>query len=491
MKKMAKRFISLLAVFALACTMLTVVYADDAQFEVIIDSEHSSVEPGDTLTVTVKLNNLDTVRAGDIFLSYDKDAFDISGTPAVDTNFDGLFTAAKPELGTDAANGLVKLAFASGTPLTISAGQTLFTASFTAKNAFGKYTFSLSDASNLFVGETEEPDKVDFDVTGSDVTITAANDATLARLAVSAGTLNPDFASDVTSYDLGEVSNNTSSLVITAKTNNENATITYNGAASNSVSLNVGDNTIKVVVTAADGTTTKEYTITVARKDRTTTGGGSIGNTITGPKKDDPAKPDDGKDDPNKPNKPDDKKRPSDKFTDLTGYDWALDHIDKLIEKEIVNGTSETTYEPGADVTRAQFAKLVALAFGLKKTDAAAAVYSDVNDGDWFKEYVDIASQNGIVTGYPDGTFLPNARITREEMCVMLARALKSYNLETKENTFADRAQMGDWAIESINLLSANGVIVGKENNLFAPKDYATRAESAVVISRVLDIISK
>lgn len=488
MKKMAKRFISLLAVFALACTMLTVVYAADAQFEVIIDSEHSSVEPGDTLTVTVKLNNLDTVRAGDIFLSYDKDAFDISGTPAVDTNFDGLFTAAKPELGTDAANGLVKLAFASGTPLTISAEQTLFTASFTAKNTFGKYTFSLSDASNLFVGETEEPDKVDFDVTGSDVTITAADDATLASLAVSAGTLNPDFASDVTSYDLGEVSNNVSQLVISAKANNPGAKITYNGAASNAVSLDVGENTIKVLVTAVDGTTTKEYTITVTRKDRTTTGGGSIGNTITGPKKDDPTKPDDGKDNPTNP---DDKKRPSDKFTDLTGYDWALDHIDKLIEKEIVNGTSETTYEPGADVTRAQFAKLVALAFGLEKTDAAATVYSDVNDGDWFKEYVDIASQNGIVSGYPDGTFLPNAKITREEMCVMLARALKSYELETKENTFADRAQMGDWAIESIDLLSANGVIVGKENNLFAPKDYATRAESAVVISRVLEIISK
>ena len=491
MKKMAKRFISLLAVFALACTMLTVVYAADAQFEVIIDSEHSSVEPGDTLTVTVKLNNLDTVRAGDIFLSYDKDAFDISGTPAVDTNFDGLFAAAKPELGTDAANGLVKLAFASGAPLTISEEQTLFTASFTAKNIFGKYTFSLSDDSSLFVGENEEPEKVDFDVTGSDVTITSADDATLASLAVSAGTLNPAFAPDVTSYDLGEVSNSTSRLVITAATNNEDATITYtcNGKSSNnSVSLDVGENTIKVVVTAADGTTTKEYTITVTRKDRTTTGGGSIGNTITGPKKDDPTKPDDGKDNPTNP---DDKKRPSDKFTDLTGYDWALDHIDKLIEKEIVNGTSETTYEPGADVTRAQFAKLVALAFGLEKTDAAATVYSDVNDGDWFKEYVDIASQNGIVTGYPDGTFLPNARITREEMCVMLARALKSYELETKENTFADKAQMGDWAIESINLLSANGVIVGKENNLFAPKDYATRAESAVVISRVLDIISK
>ena len=489
MKKMAKRFISLLAVFALACTMLTVVYAADAQFEVIIDSEHSSVEPGDMLTVTVKLNNLDTVRAGDIFLSYDKDAFDISGTPAVDTDFDGLFAAAKPELGTDAANGLVKLAFASGAPLTISEEQTLFTASFTAKNTFGKHTFSLSDDSSLFVGENEEPDKVDFDVTGSDVTITAADDATLTSLAVSAGTLNPAFAPDVTSYDLGEVSNNVSSLIITAKTNNENATITYNGASSNAVSLAVGDNTIKVVVTAADGTTTKEYTITVARKERTSTGGGSIGNTITGPKDN---KPDDGKDDPNKPGKPDDdKKRPSDKFTDLTGYDWALDHIDKLIEKEIVNGTSETTFEPGSDVTRAQFAKLVALAFGLKKTDAAAAVYSDVNDGDWFKEFVDIASQNGIATGYPDGTFLPNAKITREEMCVMLARALKSYELETKENTFADKAQMGDWAIESIDLLSANGVIVGKENNLFAPKDYATRAESAVVISRILDIISK
>lgn len=485
MKKTVKRFISLLAVFALACTMLTAVYADGPQFEVIIDSASSVVEPGDTFAVTVKLNNLNTVRAGDIFLKYNKDAFSVSGTPEIDSGFKGLFSAAEPQLGAN-TEGLVKLAFASGLPLNISETQVMFTAQFTAKTEFGIHDFSMDAASKLYVGENNEPERVDFDVSGATVTITSDSDATLSELAVSAGTLN--FNPGVTSYDLGEVSNNVSQLVISAKANNPGAKITYNGAASNAVSLDVGENTIKVLVTAVDGTTTKEYTITVTRKDRTTTGGGSIGNTITGPKKDDPTKPDDGKDNPTNP---DDKKRPSDKFTDLTGYDWALDHIDKLIEKEIVNGTSETTYEPGADVTRAQFAKLVALAFGLEKTDAAATVYSDVNDGDWFKEYVDIASQNGIVSGYPDGTFLPNAKITREEMCVMLARALKSYELETKKNTFADRAQMGDWAIESIDLLSANGVIVGKENNLFAPKDYATRAESAVVISRVLEIISK
>ena len=66
MKKTVKRFISLLAVFALACTMLTAVHADGPQFEVIIDSASSVVEPGDTFAVTVKLNNLNTVRAGDI-----------------------------------------------------------------------------------------------------------------------------------------------------------------------------------------------------------------------------------------------------------------------------------------------------------------------------------------------------------------------------------------------------------------------------------------
>lgn len=490
MKKIAKRFISLLAVFAMLCTMLTVVYAADPQFEVMIDSENSVVEPGDTFTVTVKLNNLNSVRSGDIFLSYDKAAFDIViGSPAVVDSFDGLFSAAKPELGTDAANGLVKLAFASGLPLTISDTQDLFTADFTAKSTFGAFDFSMADSSKLYVGENNNPDETDFTVKGAGVTITSNDDATLKSLAVSAGTLSPAFAPETLSYDLGSVANSRSSLVITADANNPDAAITYNGAASNSVSLSVGDNTINIVVTAKDGTTTKTYVLKINRAAASSTGGGTIENTIKHPTNND-NKDDDNNGGNQGGNKPDEG-RPSDKFTDLAGYEWAIDHIDKLMDRKIVEGTSETTFEPGADVTRAQFAKMIVETFGLELKDQAFNAYIDVKNDDWFKSYVDIASQNGIVNGYPNGTFLPNARITREEMCVMLARALTPFNLETKDNAFADKAEMSDWAMESINLLSAHGVIVGKGDNNFAPKDYATRAESAVVISRIVDIVEK
>ena len=132
-------------------------------------------------------------------LKYNKDAFSVSGTPEIDSGFKGLFSAAEPQLGAN-TEGLVKLAFASGLPLNISETQVMFTAQFTAKTEFGIHDFSMDAASKLYVGENNEPERVDFDVSGATVTITSDSDATLSELAVSAGTLN--FNPGVTSYDL-------------------------------------------------------------------------------------------------------------------------------------------------------------------------------------------------------------------------------------------------------------------------------------------------
>lgn len=178
-------------------------------------------------------------------------------------------------------------------------------------------------------------------------------------------------------------------------------------------------------------------------------------------------------------------------FADLDGYDWAKEAITVLSAIGVVNGKTETTFDPAANVTRAEFAKLIVTAFGLEAEEGDAYTFTDVAADDWFAEYVKVAGLNGIISGYEDGSFKPNANISREEMCVMLARALEAYELEATENTFADGTEISDWAKDAVNKLSANGVLTGKDDNKFAPADTATRAESAVVIYRAISLIAQ
>ena len=290
--------------------------------------------------------------------------------------------------------------------------------------------------------------------------------------------LSPDFSASTTKYT-GKTGNN-NKLEITATPNDDGATVSIPTQSK----LDKGENTINIVVTAANGETkTYKLVITYKTSDGGGGGGGGGGGAPTTPVE--PSTP-------TEPNTPTTPSRPSDKFKDLSGYDWALESIDKLVTKGIVSGTSGTTFEPGKSVTRAEFAKLVVASFGLTLNSDKVTTFSDVNPSEWYKQYVDIAVSNGIVTGYENNTFRPNNTISREEMCVMLARALKAYELEDKESkTFADAHKVSDWAKDAVALLSSQGIINGKGNDMFAPLDNASRAESAVTISRILTLIGK
>ncbi len=293
-------------------------------------------------------------------------------------------------------------------------------------------------------------------------------------------TLSPAFSSGVTTYTGKTESNKKLEIVATA--NDRDATVTIPEQST----LTKGENKIIITVTAPNGAT-KTYELKITYSTSGGGGGGGGGGPSGGP----------GglggiPTEPTTPTTPTTPSRPSDKFKDLNGYDWALDAIDKLVTKGIVSGTSATTFEPEKSVTRAEFAKLVVASFGLTLNSDKVISFSDVNQSEWYKQYVDIAVSNGIVTGYENNTFRPDNTITREEMCVMLARALKSYELEDKESRiFADANKVSDWATDAVALLSSHGIINGKGNDMFAPLDNASRAESAVTISRILTLTGK
>ncbi|WP_410771565.1 S8 family serine peptidase [Fontibacillus sp. BL9] len=115
-------------------------------------------------------------------------------------------------------------------------------------------------------------------------------------------------------------------------------------------------------------------------------------------------------------------------FTDVTSanYAWAVNEIEVLAAKDIVTGQSADVFAPKAQVTRAEFVSLLVRALGLEKSTGGEVRFSDVSDSSWYHNDVQTAVAKGFVTGYSDQSFAPDQAITRAEMAVILSRVLES-----------------------------------------------------------------
>lgn len=141
--------------------------------------------------------------------------------------------------------------------------------------------------------------------------------------------------------------------------------------------------------------------------------------------------------------------------------------------------------KPGANITRAEIASiLVRLVSDEVRAESLTKVnsFSDVDASDWFNTAVSTAVELKLMDGRQNGTFEPNAFITRAELTVAVARAS---NQRVKVNApFTDIN--GHWAQNEINIAVQNGWISGYEDNTFKPDSYITRAEAAAIINRML-----
>jgi len=104
-------------------------------------------------------------------------------------------------------------------------------------------------------------------------------------------------------------------------------------------------------------------------------------------------------------------------FADIGSYAWAKKQIEVLASKGVINGTSDTTFTPQADITRADFMILLVKALGL--TAEVTSNFDDVSEKDYYYEYVGIAKELGITTGVGNNKFNPKAKITRQDMMVL------------------------------------------------------------------------
>lgn len=175
-------------------------------------------------------------------------------------------------------------------------------------------------------------------------------------------------------------------------------------------------------------------------------------------------------------------------FNDIGGVPWAQEAINTMASLGIINGMDENTYAPSDNITRAQFAKLIIKTLGL--TGTASEPFKDVTSKDWFYNDVALAYKHGIINGVSSTEFAPNKPITRQEMAVMMVRAIqlnqsiKAKDINSALKPFKDRNQIADWAKESVAIAVEQGLMNGVSTDTFSPTTNATRAQSAVIMYR-------
>ena len=178
-------------------------------------------------------------------------------------------------------------------------------------------------------------------------------------------------------------------------------------------------------------------------------------------------------------------------FTDMNNH-WAQNDVELTASKYIAQGYPGGKFAPDGDVTRVEFACMLVRALQLRGTQGTPD-FNDVSATDWFYNELQTAVDSGIIKGFTDGTFRPNALVSREEVAAMVARALKTAGkadeltaeqLETIASGFSDYNEVDDWAKAELALAAKAGILKGKTASSLEPKASATRAESAVMISR-------
>jgi len=178
-------------------------------------------------------------------------------------------------------------------------------------------------------------------------------------------------------------------------------------------------------------------------------------------------------------------------FSDVSAALWASDVIKKMAAKHIIEGVTDTKFNPQGNVTRAEFAAMIARTLGLEAVNHSKPKFKDVDSHEWYAGVVAAVSESGIVLGRGSDTFAPNAVISREEMAVMTVRAyeyLKGIKVSAANpKSFSDYNQINPWAQNAVSIAQEAGLIKGRGNNKFSPQEMMTRAESAQVVSNLLE----
>lgn len=181
------------------------------------------------------------------------------------------------------------------------------------------------------------------------------------------------------------------------------------------------------------------------------------------------------------------------KFTDVAADSWYYNAVAYATEHNMVSGTSTTTFSPDAGMTRGQFVTILRRAMGASDNNykkSSSILFSDVKPGSYYEQPIYWAVTRGIVSGTGYGQFSPDKDLTRQDMAVIIQKALQASALVIPDTvpakTFRDAREISAYATGAIAELQTKGLLAGDNEGRVQPKKTMTRAEGTTVLVRLV-----
>jgi hypothetical protein len=288
----------------------------------------------------------------------------------------------------------------------------------------------------------------------------ALANANLNNLIFSDGILTPVFSSNTLNYTMN-VGVNVNKVTVTPTLDESRATLKVNddSVASGSaviIPIKVGVNTIKVEVTAKDGTI-KSYTISVNRAH--------------------PPTPQPG---PEKPTPP---PTPKPKFSDVNEGDYFYEGVMSLATRKAISGYGDGTFRPNEIIRRDHAAKIIALALELDIENVENPGFKDVDVNHKYYGHIAALVNKGVINGYENKTFKPNSKITRAQMAKMIVKGFGFDEIKFANLPFTD-VNDKQWFADYVQTLYSNEITAGTTATTFGPDTFITRGQLAAFIYR-------
>lgn len=167
-------------------------------------------------------------------------------------------------------------------------------------------------------------------------------------------------------------------------------------------------------------------------------------------------------------------------FDDVANDAWYAESVQYCLSNGLMNGVSDTSFEPSGTMTRAMLATALYRQTGSPQVTGGDS-FSDTDDGQWYSDAICWAEQKGIITGYGNGIFGTDDPVSREQIVTILWRMAGSPSAEY-DQPFADQEDISDFALNAVAWAKSLGVVSGTDGGRFAPADSATRAEVAAIL---------
>ena len=180
------------------------------------------------------------------------------------------------------------------------------------------------------------------------------------------------------------------------------------------------------------------------------------------------------------------REKPEDYFADITGT-WAADDINQLADLGVVTGNPDGTFRPDSQITRAE---IVAILVRLYDLDSETMVTFEDTQNHWASGYISIAASLGYVNGFDTAHFGPNEALTREQLAVMVTRIAGLQPSGGTALSFADSSAISGWAMDGVRAAFENGLISGYPDGTFRPDAEITRAEACHLIVNLINLQS-